>query len=162
MSEKITKTGLGFSEKNKAVEGNFHELLQAIEKAIGAELEDSELEHVRFYHQLRNKLYHEGIGITVPSTLVSSYASLISNLLKILLDVDITEIVVIAPPAIKKNAVSNLKKKRKKMTKNFLMKIAEYIRAVGKACFVKYYDFFQDNDLPRAELKELLHTNEGV
>ncbi|MEP7136180.1 MAG: hypothetical protein ABI904_14735 [Chloroflexota bacterium] len=89
LPEEVTGTKAGFSERIKASEGNFHELIQGIRKAAGSRLDKIDLTHIQFYHDLRNKLYHQGNGITVPTEKAKGYATLVVECLKILLDVDL-------------------------------------------------------------------------
>ena len=85
----VTGTSVSFAERNRAVEGNFPDLLEGISKAAGSHLGDNDLAHVRYYHSVRNTLYHEGAGITVPRNLARDYAELAVKLMKQLLQVDL-------------------------------------------------------------------------
>jgi hypothetical protein len=87
----LTGTDLPFKERREAVEGNFHQLLEGVSKAAGASLSSTALDHVRYYHNLRNRLYHEGDGITVPVVQVRGYAQVAVELLRVLLGVDLSE-----------------------------------------------------------------------
>jgi hypothetical protein len=78
-----------YHERKAAAEGNFHELIQGVEKAGGSRLASFNLSHVHFYHDTRNKLYHDGVGITVPVSETQAYAKLAVDLLRTLLDVDL-------------------------------------------------------------------------
>ena len=89
LPEEVTGTKASFSERIKASEGNFHELTQGIRKAAGNRLGGIDLAHIQFYHDLRNKLYHQGNGITIPTEKAKGYASLAVECLKALLDVDL-------------------------------------------------------------------------
>lgn len=91
LPDDITKTQTKFSERKLASEGNFHELVRGVGKAANEKLKDFNLSHIQFYHDLRNKLYHQGNGITIPQENLYSYAQLATKLLKILLEVDLNE-----------------------------------------------------------------------
>ena len=91
LPEEVTGTAMPFGKRKDAAEGNFHELVRGISVAAGARLAGYNLAHVQFYHDLRNKLYHQGNGVTVPTNQVKSYAELATNLLGVLLDVDLSE-----------------------------------------------------------------------
>jgi len=91
LSDKMTGTGITYAERKKAVDGNFSDLCNGLERAAGARLQGINLEHVGFFHQKRNQLYHEGNGITIPKNLVRDYAKLSVDLLNRLLDVDLDE-----------------------------------------------------------------------
>lgn len=83
-------TQMKFFERQQAAEGNFHDLVNGVKKAAGEKIKNIDLSHVQFYHDLRNKLYHEGNGITIPLEKVYTYAEIATTLLKTLLDVDLT------------------------------------------------------------------------
>ena len=89
LPEAVTGTKVSFSERVKASEGNFHELTLGIKKEAENRLDNIDLTHVQFYHDLRNKLYHQGNGITVPADKVEGYAAIAVKCLKSLLDVDL-------------------------------------------------------------------------
>jgi hypothetical protein len=89
--EKETRAMGKYQERKTAAEGNFHELIQGVEKASGSRLVHFNLSHVHFYHDIRNKLYHDGVGITVPVSETQAYAKLAVDLLKTLLEVDLSD-----------------------------------------------------------------------
>lgn len=89
LPDEITSTQTKFSERKQASEGNFHELIRGVGKAANEKLKDFDLSHIQFYHDLRNKLYHQGNGITIPQENLHAYARLATKLLKVLLDVDL-------------------------------------------------------------------------
>lgn len=91
LPDDVTKVQTKFFERQQAAEGNFHELVRGVGKAANEKLKDFNLSHIQFYHDLRNKLYHQGNGITIPRENVYAYAKLATDLLKILLDVDLSE-----------------------------------------------------------------------
>ena len=76
------------------------ELIDAIKKAAPADLSLCNLAHVEFYHDIRNHLYHQGNGITVPDSNLLGYAKLATILMKELLGVDFTTHPVLAPEKI--------------------------------------------------------------
>lgn len=89
LPKEVTGTKVSFSERVKASEGNFHELIEGVRKAAGVQLGNIDLTHIQFYHDLRNKLYHQGNGITIPVEKVKGYTSIAVDCLKALLDVDL-------------------------------------------------------------------------
>ena len=90
LPEEVTKAQSSFSDRRKSAEGSFHELLQGVGKAARNRLAGINIQHIHFYHNLRNKLYHEGNGITIPTEKAHAYAEIAVNLLKTLLDVDLS------------------------------------------------------------------------
>ena len=90
--EKETKALGKFQDRKNAAEGNFYQLIIGVESAAGSHrLAGFNFSYVQFYHDTRNKLYHDGVGITVPESDVEAYAKLAVELLKILLNVDLDD-----------------------------------------------------------------------
>lgn len=87
----VTGTNLSFKDRREAADGNFHQLLDGVARAADMKVSAIALDHVRYYHGLRNRLYHEGDGITVPVRQVQGYARVAADLLKTLLDVDLSD-----------------------------------------------------------------------
>ena len=92
LPDSVTGAQTKFFERKKAAEGSFHELLNGVKAAAPSQLQGYNLSHIQFYHDLRNKLYHQGNGITVPTEKAKGYAELAVHLLKALLDVDLTQV----------------------------------------------------------------------
>jgi len=87
---------LGHSERRKYAVGNFHELTRGVSLAAKERVPDVDLHHLKFYHDIRNRLYHQGNGISVRSEYVRGYAALATTLLKQLLDIDCSQTVPLA------------------------------------------------------------------
>jgi hypothetical protein len=87
----VTKAKVDHFIRCKASNGKFYEVVDCVSKCIGKGFENIDLDHVKHYHNLRNKLYHEGDSLTVPTSEVFGYANLAVKLLKILIDVDLSE-----------------------------------------------------------------------
>lgn len=79
---------LKHSEKRKYAVGNFHELTAGVGLAEKGQVRDVDMHHLKFYHAIRNHLYHDGNGITVPPEHVRGYETLAATLLKQLLAID--------------------------------------------------------------------------
>ncbi len=91
LPDRTIGTKLSFAERKEAAKGNFHDLCNGVDRAAGTRLQGINIAHVQFYHDLRNKLYHEGGGINVSTGDVRGYAKVSVDLLKRLLDVDLDE-----------------------------------------------------------------------
>lgn len=91
LPEEVTGARLSHGKRREAAEGNFHQLLRGVRDAAGTRLDGIDLAHVQFYHDLRNKLYHQGNGITVPVGEAKEYASIAVELLRRLLSVDLQQ-----------------------------------------------------------------------
>lgn len=87
----VTGTSVPFADRQKAARGGFHELVRGVERAAVHLLNGHNLNHVQFYHGIRNQLYHEGNGITVPTGRIKEYAEIAVKLFRDLLDMDLTD-----------------------------------------------------------------------
>ena len=97
LPEEVGKQSISFHDRRKAAQGNFHDLIEAIKKAAAGKLSSYNLSHIEFYHDIRNHLYHQGNGITVPDGNLFGYAKLAAALMKELLGVDFTNHPVLVP-----------------------------------------------------------------
>lgn len=106
--ELMIKTYLGLPKRIRGSEGpsskvlqeassSFPGLLGLLEKFGGAQLSGIELGDIEVYHRLRNKLYHDGNGITVDSQYVDAYLQIAIIMLDNLLGVPIRPQAAIAP-----------------------------------------------------------------
>jgi uncharacterized protein DUF4268 len=91
LPERAIGTKISFADRQRAIEGNFHDLCDGIERAAGKRLQGIDLARVQYYHGVRNTLYHEAGGITVSNNQLQGYAELAVELLKRLLDVDLSD-----------------------------------------------------------------------
>jgi len=82
---------MSYTKRREASEGNFHDVVSGIKVAGDHLLEGVELNHVFFFHELRNKLYHQINGITIPAENVEAYVKIAVDLLNRLLKVDLSE-----------------------------------------------------------------------
>lgn len=90
LPEEVTTTDMPYRERRSAAEGNFHALVRGVEKAAktaGDRLKDINLRHVEYFHNLRNKLYHAGNGITVQGDHSEQYSQIALELLDRLLEI---------------------------------------------------------------------------
>jgi hypothetical protein len=85
---RISGSKIGYSDLKQFANGKFHDLTKGVERATSGKISDDVLHHLRFYHNIRNRLYHEGNGMTVPEEHVRGYGTLAANLLKELLGID--------------------------------------------------------------------------
>jgi len=92
LPEDVTGAKIKFPDRKRAAEGSFHDLVKGMEAAAPSKLKEFNLAHIQFYHDLRNKLYHQGNGITIPTEKAKGYAELAVRLLEVLLDVNLTHL----------------------------------------------------------------------
>lgn len=79
-----------FTTRSKAaMSESFHEIVEGTRMAAPDRLSADDAKHVLHYHDIRNRLYHRGNGITVPEHHVREYADLAVRLLRVLLDIDL-------------------------------------------------------------------------
>lgn len=85
----VTTMEVKHSERLEAMQGGFSSLIQYIKKNAGSRLTNIDLDEIHyFHHNVRNKLYHEGDGITVTHQIVQRYVDLAVKLLYALLEVE--------------------------------------------------------------------------
>ncbi len=85
-------TNISYFERRKYSSGNFHDLTKGIEVSVKRKIKNQDLHYAKYYHDIRNQLYHQGKGITVDPKDVRGYAAVAVSLLGQLLGVDVTEI----------------------------------------------------------------------
>ncbi|MCK4558618.1 MAG: hypothetical protein KAV45_02470 [Calditrichia bacterium] len=106
LPEEVTRTPLPYAERKKYANGNFHDLLKGIKLAANTKINETDLHHVKFYHNIRNNLYHQGNGITVRQDYVNGYATTATTLLKQLLEIDLTNLIAIETSMNQENSLT--------------------------------------------------------
>ena len=76
-------------KRDKPWEANFPALMDSVRQANPETVKDIDVHHIGWYHNKRNKLYHDGNGITIPLEKVEAYACMAVELLRVLLGVDL-------------------------------------------------------------------------
>src|SRR5688572_26428796 len=65
------------SDRNAAVDGNFHEMLRGVQSADPKKASKFNFAYLEYYHNLRNTLYHQGNQVTtIPISQLEGYARL--------------------------------------------------------------------------------------
>lgn len=78
-----------WKEWNRA-KRNFHQVMKLVYEFSSEQGFTDELDsYIAFYHNLRNKIYHDGVGISVDSESVKEYIGLASQVFDILFNVDV-------------------------------------------------------------------------
>lgn len=90
--EVIKAKGVEYKERCKASKGYFHQVVSCVRKCAGSKIDGINLSHVQHYHNIRNKLYHEGDSITIPFQTALDYTDIAVKLLNILLGVDLKDV----------------------------------------------------------------------
>lgn len=89
LDAEVSGVNSSFSERKKAIEGNFHQIVDQVYKDNENTLVPQLVEknHIKYYHSIRNKLYHGGGGIIISREDVGKYLKLTSILLEQLLNI---------------------------------------------------------------------------
>lgn len=90
LPDTVTGVKTKYFDRKSAAEGSFHRVLQGVSDSAGPRLSGFNLARVHYYHGLRNQLYHQGNGITIPKEQVKEYAHLAVGLIRVLLGIDLT------------------------------------------------------------------------
>ncbi|WP_166421024.1 hypothetical protein [Pseudoalteromonas sp. Z1A8] len=77
-------------ERYNIIRKGFHGVIEGVKNSRQG-ISAKELARVEFFHGLRNKLYHQGNGLTVQRSHLDEYIAIIKSLFKQLLKVDIDE-----------------------------------------------------------------------
>ncbi len=108
----ITSAKTNYEDRKKAAKGNsFNAIIQAMKLARPDIAKKYNLEHIQYYHDKRNQLYHEGNGITVDIHKTQEYAKLAVHLLRDLLDIDLEPLLLL--PEIKLREIEKRKEEQK-------------------------------------------------
>jgi hypothetical protein len=89
LPETTTKVDMKYNKREEASKGSFHDLVEAIKEAGKDSLKGIDLDEVQYYHDIRNKLYHEGDGVIPATVNAERYATIATDLLYRLLSVDL-------------------------------------------------------------------------
>lgn len=82
---------VSYSKRKETVtKGSFHEVIKCVEQSASDLLVGIEMSHFQYFHEIRNKLYHDGNGITITNEQVKSYANKALELMEILLGIQIS------------------------------------------------------------------------
>lgn len=89
LSDSITGVNVEYGERAAATKKTFHDLKDMIKKAAKDRITGIDLEKVKYYHDIRNKLYHQGDGIIPTAENTEDYMNISTELLYRLLSVDL-------------------------------------------------------------------------
>lgn len=93
LPDEITRIKIKYQQRKEAAEGNFHNLARTVKEAAVA-VTETEISHIQYYHDQRNKLYHQGTGITISQQNAFKYGQLSISMLNKLLSVDVSGILI--------------------------------------------------------------------
>lgn len=89
LSDSVTGVVTKFSKRKNATLSSFHDLIQTTKEAGKDRLSGIDLDKVKYYHDIRNKLYHQGDGVIPTTVNTYDYAAIAVELLYRLLSVDL-------------------------------------------------------------------------
>lgn len=81
----VTKNKMKYEKRKEAINGSFYKLVKGIEESTTNLLNPSDLNRVMYFHNTRNKLYHEGDGVVASEENLAEYCELAKKMLKDLL-----------------------------------------------------------------------------
>jgi len=88
LDKEITGSNLSYGKSMKIVNGNsFFEIVQGMKEATQGDVDTDLYDRVMFFHKIRNKIYHQGDGVTITSRNLAEYSHIAEILLFLLLDV---------------------------------------------------------------------------
>ncbi|WP_064603924.1 hypothetical protein [Photobacterium sp. J15] len=90
LPKKITGSITSEDERYSIIRKGFHDVVEGV-KSSRQGISVKDLARVEFFHGIRNKLYHQGNGLTVQRVHLEEYISVIKVLFKQLLKVDLDE-----------------------------------------------------------------------
>lgn len=88
LPDQVSGSNVKHSERRRYAGAGFHDLAKGVGLAANKKISEDELHHAKFYHDIRNRLYHEGNGITVREEYVQGYVTLAATFLKQLVGID--------------------------------------------------------------------------
>jgi hypothetical protein len=92
LPENVTGVVTSSDERYKAAKGNFHTLVDGLQDAVPDKAHDFEIENIRYYHKIRNTLYHQGDTVSaVRSDHLVGYAKLAVKLLNLLFRISLSD-----------------------------------------------------------------------
>lgn len=82
LSSPVEKKGVKHigREELESMNKSFYALLQGLQKYSVATIEKDDFNEILWYHNVRNRIYHSGDGITVDSNTVETYLAIVKNL----------------------------------------------------------------------------------
>ena len=89
LSDSITGAKIKYPKRKEGTEGGFNTLIETMKKLELDQISDEDLDKIKYYHDIRNKLYHQGDGVIPTEKNTQDYASLVTEFLFQLFSVDL-------------------------------------------------------------------------
>jgi len=89
LDKEVTKSKVSYEKRQKAIKGSFYLLVETVKESTADQIDNDIFEEVKYYHKIRNKLYHQGDGVLPSKINLRKYGEISKNLLKELLNVDL-------------------------------------------------------------------------
>jgi len=87
----ITNNQIPYQKRKEAMDDNFYKLVNIV-KEYSLAITNDEITHIQYYHGQRNKLYHQGTGITISHNSTYDFGKLTIDMAKKLLMVDLSQL----------------------------------------------------------------------
>jgi len=129
LPESVTGVNSNYHKRKEATgDVNFHTLVETIKEFGKGRLSGIDLEKVKYYHDIRNKLYHQGDGVIPTNANTQDYASIAAELLYRLLSVDLR------PLLLEEQQKTEMKERRKVLVEEILEPLKQLLREHIRIC----------------------------
>ena len=78
--------------KKNLSEVKFYKLLESVKQTASKKLQGINIDQLNYFHEKRNQIYHQGDGVAPTQENLRRYLELAQKLIKVLIDVDVTDI----------------------------------------------------------------------
>jgi hypothetical protein len=89
LPEGAVDSDVKFFDRRKYAAGNFHELTSGVAVSAKNLINDTDLHYAKYYHDVRNQLYHQRTSMTIAPEDVQGYAVVAAALMNTLLSIDL-------------------------------------------------------------------------
>ena len=90
LDKEITQTPIKYHKRQKAISGSFYKLVETVKESTEDKVERALFERVKYFHKIRNKLYHQGNGVLPSKYNLKEYGEIAEKLLFELLEVNLS------------------------------------------------------------------------
>ncbi|MEH6458223.1 MAG: hypothetical protein V7749_17980 [Cocleimonas sp.] len=90
LPKKLTGATTSDDERFSITRKGFHDVVEGVKNSRQG-IKDKDLARVEFFHGIRNKLYHQGNGLTVPVAHLTEYIEVLKVLFRQLLKIDLDD-----------------------------------------------------------------------
>lgn len=146
LPQRVVKAKTAHKVRVNGAKGNFHEILESVAAATEDDYIKENIDSIQYYHNIRNRIYHESAGITVETDDVKAYSVIVAEILYRLLGVDL------------RNYLRELKEKEKELKRQEEKERKKQRAKEEKLTHKKENEEREQRNL----LKELKHDNAAL